>query len=550
MNKIFIVLIFFAYIVSPVFSQSMSEKKIAEFPRFETVDSYWFKYDKPSGTYYYTNYDTTSKKYTIYSNKGNSEPYSFIVDYTGIIDKDGDYYVVASNDVDTIYTYYLLKNGKEVKTYSFIEPNWAEKDGVIYFACKDDGKAYFVQYNTSSGIETRSNPYDEIYFVSYPQSYSEGEPVGTVGFTEDGKPYYVASLNDEKFVVIGDKEQKHYSDVETYNFTLDKDGVPVYFARDKGKFYEEKGNTFVVQGNKEYNKFDYLYGPVIFDKTNTPVYIAGDSSSNYIYPQKVVIGNDVHRTYTGGIYDLKFSPTGKLAYIASVTVDADKGIYDTYAVIDGIESRKFSYINNINFLPNGDALYAAGEKNDKAVIVKGKKEIKIKYPNVLDVKALPDGKIAYVEAKYGDYEKKQKDQYRVVIGKEKFGPFDGMQSMYNISDGSYILSDKDGDYAFVGSNLIDFSTYTYESTIYFKNGKSKQFDYFDNVHLYKGKVLYSGSKLLDPVTYTYDYKIYYGDKSIGADYNSISDFKFDGKTGSLSFIGAKGKELYYVEVKL
>jgi hypothetical protein len=540
---------FFAYVVSPVLAQNVNEKKIAEFPQFENVDSYWFKYDKPSGTYYYTNYDTTSKLYTIYSNRGNSEPYNFIVDYTGIIDNGGDYYVIASNNIDTVYTYYLLKNGKEVKSYGFIEPNWAEKDGILFFACKDEGKAYFVQYNTLSGVETRSRPYDEIYFVYYPQTYSEGEPVGTVGFTNDGKPYYVASLNDEKFVVIGDLEQKHYSDVETYNLTLDKNGVPVYFAKDKGRFYEEKGNTFVVQGDKEYNKFDYLYGPVIFDNTNTPVYTAGDSSSNYIYPQKAVVGNDVHRTYTGGIYDLKFSPTGKLAYIASVTVDADKGIYDTYAVIDGIEGKKYSYINSINFLPNGEPLYAAGQKNNKAVIVKGTKEIKVKYPNVLDVKVLPDGKIAYVEAEYGNYEKKQKDKYLVVIGKEEFGPFDGMQSLVS-SAGSYIITDKDGDYAFVASKMTDFDTYTYESTVYFKNSKSKQFDYFDNVHLYKGKVLYSGSKLIDPVNYTYDHKIYYGDKPIGADYNSISDFKFDEKTGSLSFIGAKDKVLYYVEVKL
>jgi hypothetical protein len=70
------------------------------------------------------------------------------------------------------------------------------------------------------------------------------------------------------------------------------------------------------------------------------------------------------------------------------------------------------------------------------------------------------------------------------------------------------------------------------------------------VHLYKGKVLYSGSKLIDPVNYRYDYRIYYGEKQIGADYNSVSDFKFDPKTGMISYIGAKGKALYYIEAKL
>ena len=549
MNKIFVVLMFFAFTVSPVLSQKVNEKKIAEFPQFDNVDSYWFKYDNSTGTYYYTNYDTTSQLYTIYSNKGNSIPYNSIIDYTGIIDKDGNYYVIASNDADNLYTYFLLKNGKEVSTYTFIDPNWTEKDGIIYFACKDRDKTYLAEYNTSNGVETKSNPYDEIYFVYYPPDYYEGEPIGSIGFTGQGKPYYVASLNDEKFLVIGSEEQKHYSDVEIYNFTLDKNGIPVYFAKDKGKFYEERGNSFVVQGDKEYDKFDYLYGPILFDNKNIPVYIAGDSLTEYTYPQKVVAGNDVHRSYSGGVYDLKFTPSGKIAYIASVVVDADKGIYDTYAVIGGIEGKKYSYINSINFLPNGDPLYAAGINDKKAVIVKGTKIIKLKYPGVMDVKAMPDGGIAYVEVKYGNYEKKKKDRYRVVIGKKKFGPFDGMQSIFS-SDGSYILTDKDGDYAFVASRLIDFNTYTYESTIYYKNGKSRTFDYFDNVHLYKGKVLYSGSKLIDAVNYKYDYKIYYGDKQIGSDYSSVSDFKFDGKTGSLSYIGAKGKDLYYVEVKL
>lgn len=548
MNRIFTAFFLIACFILPALSQNVSEKKIAEFHQFDNVDSYWFKYNNSAGTYYYTNYDSASQLYTVYSNIGNSIPYNSIIDYTGIIDKNGNYYVIASNNSDEVYTYYLLKNGNEVSTHSFIDPNWAEIDGTIYFACKDQGKTYLAEYNTANGTETKSYPYDEIYLVYYPKSYP-GEPVGTVGFTSDGKPFYVASLNDEKFLVIGKIEQKHYSDIETYNFTLDKNGIPVYFAKDKGKFYEDRGNSFVVQGDLKYEKFDYLYGPIIFDSTNTPVYIAGDSLPNNSYPQKVVAGNNIHKAYSGGIYDLKFTPSGKIAYIASVTVDADKGIYDTYAVIDGIEGEKFSYINSIKFLPDGEPLYAAIDNNNKTVIVKGTVKIRAEYPNVLEVKVLPDGKIAYVEAKYGNYEKKQKDKYRVIIGEEKFGPFDVLQSIFS-SDGSYILTGENGEYAFIESKLIDFDPYRYESTIYFNNSRSKQFDYFNNLHLYKGKVLYSGSRLIDPVSYRYNYKVYYGEKQIGADYDSISDFKFDPKTGMLSYIGARGKGLYYIEARL
>ena len=155
MNKIFAALMFLAFTVSPVLSQKVNEKKIAEFPQFDNVDSYWFKYDNPTGTYFYTNYDTTSQLYTIYSNKGNSIPYSSIIDYTGIIDKEGNYYVIASNDADNLYTYFLLKNGKEVSTYTFIDPNWTEKDGIIYFSCKDRDKTYLAEYNTLNGTESK-----------------------------------------------------------------------------------------------------------------------------------------------------------------------------------------------------------------------------------------------------------------------------------------------------------------------------------------------------------------------------------------------------------
>ncbi len=153
-----------------------------------------------------------------------------------------------------------------------------------------------------------------------------------------------------------------------------------------------------------------------------------------------------------------------------------------------------------------------------------------------------------MQAKYGNYEKKQKDKYLVTIGDEEFGPFDGMQTLYN-DNNSYISTDKTGGYGFIATKLLDYDAYTTESTIYYKDGTSKKSDYFDNVYLYKGKPLYTASKLVDKVNYVYTYQLYYGTKAIGSGYQSIASFKFDETTGTASFIAGKGNDMYYVEVK-
>lgn len=549
MKKFLILLAFLAFSASLLLSQTVNEKKIVSFPQLNNVEAYSFKFDNKSGTYFYTSYDTATQKSTIYSNKGNSKPYNSVMDYTGIISDDGNYFVITSDNIDTVYTYYVIKNGEEIASYPYIDANWVLKNGMLYYMCKDkDDKYYFVMYNTADGSVNKSKAYDDITLVYFPYKPSEGEPVGTVGFTGSGEPYYIALLNNQRFVVIGTAEQKHYSDIDTYNFTLDKNGELTYFAKDKGKFYEIRGDAFVVQGTKEYKRFDYVYAPIIFDNSNTPVYIAGDSSGGDLYPQRVVVGDNEGKNYTGGLFDIRFTPSGKMAYTASNTINADNGSYESYLVIDGKESKKYSYISNLNFLPDGTPFYAAGKSKNKSVIVKGSQENPVELPEILELKILPDGEIAYIQAKYGDYEKKQKDKYIVTIGDEQFGPFDGMQNFYN-ADGSYILTDAAGGYAFIATKVLDYNTYKTESTIYYKDGTGKKSDYFDYVYLYKGKPVYTSSKLTDKINNIYTYKLYYGNKAVGPDYNSISNFNFDVSTGTASFTGVKGKDLYSVEVK-
>jgi hypothetical protein len=135
-----------------------------------------------------------------------------------------------------------------------------------------------------------------------------------------------------------------------------------------------------------------------------------------------------------------------------------------------------------------------------------------------------------------------------VIGDERFGPYDGVINMY-WNNGAYIISDKDGNYAYITMKLIDAESYNFENRLYTNTGKTQKADYYDNVFLLKGKVLYTTSKLTDNVNYVYEYRIYYGSKKIGSVYNSINDFKLDEKSGTATFKAVKGKELYYVEIK-
>jgi hypothetical protein len=531
-----------------LYSQQFTEKVIASFSQLASVGPYSFKYDKPGGTYVYVYYDETAQKYTAFSNKGNSRLYSSIMDYMIIIDENGDYYLIADDVVDSVYTYYVLKNGSEIASFDYIDVSWSERDGIIYFVCKENDRWFLAEYGISTGKITRDKSYDEIYLVSYDEDVYEGEPVGELGFSRDGKPYYLASRSNEKFLVIGGVEQKHYSDIENFSVVEDNNGVLTYFARDEGKFYDRKGSTFLVQGDKEFKKYDYLYMPIIFDRNNTPVFIAGDSSANYIYPQRVVIGNDEGKSYSGGISYLQHTPSGKLAYVASILLDPEKSEYKSFLVIDGKEGKTYNYISYLNFLPDGTPLYSASYGYDKSVIITGTKEKKVELPNVVDLRVLANGKLAYVESAYGNYEKKQKDRYVVHIGDEEFGPFDGMQFLYG-EQGSYIISDKDGNYVFIASYLKDFKSYLYENVLYTGKGISKKFDYFENVELFKGKPLYVASKMTDRKNYIYEYVLYYDDKQVGPVYNAISDFEFEEVSRKVSFTGLKGKDFYSVEVK-
>lgn len=546
MRKTSLFLLFLGYSIS-LFAQQVTEKPVLNVNTRNNVDAYSVKYDKPTGSYIYTDYDTTTRKNTIMTSQGSAGPYDYAASYDALFDAQGNVYTYTYNNItDTTFNYFLLKNNQVAASYTMINYGWAIKNGIIYYSAVDNGHASLYQYNTADGTIKKGKEYDTITFVSYPQAPSEGEATGTIGFTNDGKVYYMASSNNEKFMVIGDEEQKHYSDIDYYNVRMDPSGNLTYIARDMGKFYDTKGNTFVVQGTKEYKKYDYVYGPVIFDKNNNAVYYASDSVSGK-FMCKVVSGNSEIKTFEGNVYSMQMTPGGKLAYVMSYPAAPDQ-VYKSAIVVDGKQYKSYENMGIITFPGNDIPMYSAGS-TDKSLLYNGDEAISERYQSIVDGRILPNGKLEYVGVNYGNYDRKQSDKYYLHMGDDKFGPFNTI-NMIDYTNSSYVLADNSGNYAFVGSKLKDWKSYTMEQTLYTNKGKSPVFDYIDFVKLYNGKPFYIGTTTTDRKNNINKQRIYYDNKPATPDYDSIANYNFDDATGTFSFIGAKGSQLYYVEVKL
>ena len=527
-------------------AQTIKLKSIARFDKIHDVDGYGLRYDEKTGTYIYANYDTLrQKKYNLYSNKGNSGNYDVIEDYGVKFDSYGNYFVSASNNItDTTYTYFLLKNGKEIANYDYLNSSWTEKNGILYYVCSEKNKSYLVSYDILNEKFTKSKGHDEINLCSYPKVQLEGEPIGELGFTTDDKPFYIARDNGKTFLVIGDEEQKHYSDIDMYNVIPDSKGNLVYVAKNGGNF-DYFGNAFVVQGVKEYKSYDRIDN-IILNKDEVPVYVGSDSADEGS-PQRVVIGDkEASKTYGEGIYNAGITDDGKLYFIANEKNKMTEA-YESFVVFDGKEGKRYPAINNLKILPGNKIFYITQAADDKSIIIIGNDEIKTGYSSVLDAKILPDGTLAYVGAIYGNYDKKEKDKMYVHIGKEKFGPYESVQTIDYVT-GDYFKIDDNKNYMYITNHTNSKDEYI--TNLITKTGKSPIFDGIQNPVLYKGKALYVASYITDKVNYYSKMRVYFDNKPISPEYDVINDFNFDDKTGVVSFTTLKGKEFFKVEIQL
>ncbi len=515
------------------------------------VDAYSLKYNAATGGWVYMAYDTTASRYTIITPKGTSKPFNYAMSYNALFDADGNSYMIGSENVsDTVFRYSVLKNNEPIAVFDFVADGWVMKDNILYFAAQESGKHYLVTYETKTGAIFKSKAYDEIRLAYTPDGgYSEGEPVGYVGFTKAGLMYYIARAGDESFLVIGDKEQKHYSDITWYDLKFNSQDEPCYIARSKGRFYDERGNTFIVKGSQEFKSFDWVYGPLEFDKSGNPLYVGQDSTGLYTYRSTLMSGDDAIATATGSIYNYMYTPSGKLSYILSEQTTSANGeiVYKSYLVIDGKKSKEFSSVNTPVFGSGAQVLFTASDKNNKYFVVQNGEVISDKYDYISEARFISNGNTAYVGVKYGNYDKKIPDKSYVVIGDENYGPYNTVNTA-DWKTNQMILTDNKGNYAYMAGEIIDMTNYLYKYTIYTNKGESKTFDNISELRYVNNKLCYfaGNSKVKDQ--YIYDYTLYVNNKKLGDTYSAYTDVVVTPE-GVMTFIASKGNDMYYVEVR-
>lgn len=542
-----IALIGFAFSVN---SQTINQKLITGIPAINgQVDAYSLKYDAATGGWAYAAYDTTSSKFTIITPKGNSKQFTYAMTYNALFDAAGNSYMIGSENItDTVYKYSVLKNNEVIAEYDYVADGWVMKDNVLYYAAKDGDKNYMVRYETSSGQVTKSKAYDDIRLAYTPEGYSEGEPVGYVGFTKGGSIYYIASLANETFLVIGDTEQKHYSDITWYDLKFNQKDEPCYIAKSQGKFYETRGNTFVVMGDKEFKSFDWIYGPIDFDSDGNPLYVGQDSTAEYKYRSTLMRGADAINTVEGSIYNYAFTPQGKLYYIASGEKTAKDGssVWYSSLVIDGKKGKEYTSISSPVFGPKGELMFVAADKNNKYFVMNNNEVISGLYDYISEAKFLPNGKIAYIGVKYGNYDRNIPDKSYVVIDDEEFGPYNTVNTA-DWKSNSIILTEGKNSYAYLAGDLVDKKNYTYIYKVYTNNNESDSFENISDVKYVNGKLVYFAGNMRNKGSYIYDYTLYVNNKKLGDTFTGYTDAVV--KDGVLSFVASKGNELYYVEAK-
>ena len=548
-STVLLLVALFSFTVS-INSQTINQKLITGIPAINgQVDAYSLKYDAATGGWAYAAYDTTSTKFTIITPKGSSKQFNYAMTYNALFDAAGNSYIIGSENItDTIYKYSVLKNNEVIAEYDYIADGWVMKDNVLYYAAKDGDKNYMMRYETSSGQLTKSKAYDDIRLAYTPDGYSEGEPVGYVGFTKSGSIYYIATLANETFLVIGDTEQKHYSDITWYDLKFNQQDVPCYIAKSQGKFYETRGNTFVVKGDKEYKSFDWIYGPLDFDSDGNPLYVGQDSAADYKYRSTLMRGADAINTVEGSIYNYAFTPQGKLYYIATSEKTAKDGtsLWFSSLVIDGKKGKEYTSISSPVFGSKGQLMFVAADKNNKYFVINNNEVISGLYDYISEAKFMPNGKIAYIGVKYGNYDKNIPDKSYVIIDDEEFGPYNTVNTA-DWKSNSIILTDGKGGYAYLAGDLIDKKNYTYIYKVYTNSTESDSFDNIGDLKYVNGKLVYFAGSMKGKGSYIYDYTLFVNNKKLGDTFSGYTDAVV--KDGVITFIASKGNDLYYVEAR-
>lgn len=539
--KKLILLIYFLFLAGNVFSQNVKELEIIN-PVTNEEPQYDFRYDKLTGTYVYTLYDTTINKSMFISNKGNSRYYDYCGAYNIQFNSEGDYFGLSN----TYYEDYkndknhLISNGSELMTFSYIE-QLVIKNDILYIISKADEKSMFLKYNTLTKKLEYEKIYDEINLVYIPD-VQYGEPVFELGFTKEGEEYFAAKNDNKSFLVIGGKEQEKFDEINPFGVVTDKAGVITYIAT---KITDEIRESFVIQGTKKYRSFPAIIEFIKFTNDNIPVYGISDDTAYSYFTKQYVTGNTQGKSYNAGVWGLGNTPSGKIYYIA--TDSTSSGKYSSRIVIDGVEGKTYDAVYNLRFTKNDEPVFIITE-NQMEVLVHNDNEIGTEFNYIFGVTISPNDKIGYVGVISSD-DTSIPERYFFVIDGKRYGPF--ISVPYGMMEGFFemITFNDFDDYAFAAT---DEQTRNYENqkfTLYSnKFDAPGSFSYVNEIYTDGIDFYYTTATGINETETVYD--VYKNDRKIAGGYTLMTNFNFDKENKKISCIGFKKGAYYYIEIEL
>lgn len=541
MKKLLFLIVFFIF-GGISLSQTVNESPFLD-AGYQEYPQYDMRYDKPTGTYVYTYYDTTIKKSMFLSNKGNSIYYDYCGAYNVQFNSKGDYFGTGSTFAEDYLNdkTHLIANGTELRMYSYIDQLIIKND-ILYVIAKNENKSVFIKYNSITKKFEYEKIYDEINLVHLSEEiYSE--PYFELGFTKDGKEYFAATDNNKQFLVIGGTEQEKFDEINPYGVTLDREGKITYIAT---KITDDIRESFVIQGTKKYRSFPSIIEYIRFTNDNIPVYGISDDTTYSYFTKQYVTGNTPGKSYNAGVWGLDNTPSGKIYYIASDSTP--EGIYTSRIVIDGVEGKSYDAIYNVRFDYKDKPVFIV-TRNQMEVLVYDNREIGTEYNYIFGLTISPENKIGYIGTISGDEDAKIPERYFVIIDGKRYGPF--LSVPYGYMEGFFeaITFNESGDYAFAATDEKSKSYEDQKFTVYSNKFKAPgSFNYVNEIIAYNNDFYYStSSELGEAVT---EYNIFKNDKKIAGGYTALMDYKLDKETGIITFIGVKNDKYVYVEIEL
>ncbi len=605
MKKTFIIILFIGicYLLSlctPVISisQVLTEYELYSDNSKDNIDVYNFTYDESSGNYCYMDYNTFTNKYRIISRSGESYEFSYISVHDIRFDSKGNYYVLVSNynEGDSL-EYFLIANGETVSQFQNAESynSFVDKNDDFKFVFKEGDSVRIGTYTLNNGLTTSEKYASAKPIYRYKEEYEYEHDLYQEDLFEDkdGNYGFVVSDGVTASILFGDNLIKTpYSDINSNSFMYDKQGNLCYIAKMDGKFYENKGREFIVQGDKKYKEFDYLYPPIFFNKENAPVYISIDSTEiGFVY--KVAIGDEYQKVYsdasktkegavyTGGVYTLNVDSNNNITYYAAVMITLEEELPD----------EPYSFLYNVTFVDNGieqnfylnPGLWKFNKNKrglisymidtllnkSKLLLKKGNKE---KIINKMDFNEIPDygfinntNKTYYIGYISGDWTKKIKDQYYVFVDNERIGKYETIVYQNFEGDYSMIRFNNKGDFAYVvqeseveNEDNESYEYYTYvitnegkqqSSVIDFETDK-KSYDYIQNLFYTRNDKLFYIAGIYNDKKNSDYIRIMVDNKPLEKIYNSIYNLSYDNGKNMVSFLGGRDKSIYMVKIFL